>query len=56
MLSKREKIAYGLGDTASNIVFQTVMMFLTYFYTEYFWLGAGLYRLYVPRGADSLMR
>ena len=39
MLSKREKIAYGLGDTASNIVFQTVMMFLTYFYTDIFGLA-----------------
>ncbi len=36
MLSIREKIAYGLGDTASNIVFQTVMLFLTYFYTDIF--------------------
>jgi len=31
MLTKREKIAYGLGDTASNIIFQTVMLFLTFF-------------------------
>ena len=30
----REKIAYGLGDTASNIIFQTVMMFLLLFYTD----------------------
>ncbi|WP_409424759.1 glycoside-pentoside-hexuronide (GPH):cation symporter [Pseudoalteromonas sp. RW-H-Ap-1] len=36
MLSKKEKIAYGLGDTASNIIFQTVMMFLTFFYTDIF--------------------
>ncbi|MDP7593405.1 MAG: glycoside-pentoside-hexuronide (GPH):cation symporter [Litorilituus sp.] len=34
MLSIREKIAYGLGDTASNIIFQTVMMFLLLFYTD----------------------
>jgi glycoside/pentoside/hexuronide:cation symporter, GPH family len=34
MLSVREKVAYGLGDTASNIVFQTVMLFLSYFYTD----------------------
>ncbi len=31
MVSVKEKIAYGLGDTASNIVFQTVMLFLTFF-------------------------
>lgn len=36
MLSVREKVAYGLGDTASNIVFQTVMLFLSYFYTDIF--------------------
>ncbi|MDX1677966.1 glycoside-pentoside-hexuronide (GPH):cation symporter [Arsukibacterium sp.] len=36
MLTKKEKIAYGLGDTASNIVFQTVMLFLTFFYTDIF--------------------
>lgn len=36
MLSVREKIAYGLGDTASNIVFQSVMLFLSFFYTDIF--------------------
>lgn len=36
MLRVKEKIAYGLGDTASNIVFQTVMLFLSYFYTDVF--------------------
>lgn len=36
MLGIREKIAYGLGDTASNFIFQTVMLFLTYFYTDIF--------------------
>ena len=34
MLSIKEKIAYGLGDTASNIIFQTVMMFLLVYYTD----------------------
>ena len=34
MLSVREKVAYGLGDTASNIVFQTVITFLAFFYTD----------------------
>lgn len=34
MISVKEKIAYGLGDTASNIIFQTVMMFLLIFYTD----------------------
>lgn len=34
MLTVKEKIAYGLGDTASNIIFQTVMMFLLIYYTD----------------------
>jgi len=38
-LSFKEKFSYGLGDTASNIVFQSVMMFLTFFYTDIFGLS-----------------
>lgn len=34
MISRREKIAYGFGDTASNLIFQTVMLFLTFYYTD----------------------
>lgn len=34
MIKVREKVAYGLGDTASNIIFQTVMLFLAFFYTD----------------------
>ncbi|MBN2525585.1 MAG: MFS transporter [Deltaproteobacteria bacterium] len=34
MLSRIEKIAYGLGDTATNIVFQTIVLFITFFYTD----------------------
>jgi len=40
MLSRTEKIAYGLGDTASNIIFQTVMLFLAFFYTDIFGISA----------------
>ncbi|MCC2604602.1 glycoside-pentoside-hexuronide (GPH):cation symporter [Planctobacterium marinum] len=36
MVSVKEKVAYGLGDTASNIIFQTVMLFLSFFYTDIF--------------------
>ncbi|NVJ50000.1 MAG: MFS transporter [Gammaproteobacteria bacterium] len=39
-ISILEKIGYGLGDTASNLVFQTVMLFLAYFYTDIFGLSA----------------
>jgi len=35
-----EKIGYGLGDTASNIVFQVVMGFMLYFYTDVFGISA----------------
>ena len=33
-LSLREKIAYGLGDTASNFFFQAFNIFLAYYYTD----------------------
>ncbi|MEI8650740.1 hypothetical protein P4S73_27260 [Paraglaciecola sp. Hal342] len=36
MVSVKEKIAYGLGDTASNIVFQSVIVVLSFFYTDIF--------------------
>lgn len=35
-----EKFAYGLGDTASNFFFQTFNIFLLYYYTDVFGLGA----------------
>ena len=42
MLSIKEKVAYGLGDAASNIVFQTVMLFLAVYYTDVVGLSAGV--------------
>jgi glycoside/pentoside/hexuronide:cation symporter, GPH family len=39
-LPVREKIGYGLGDAASNIFFQTVNMFLLFYYTDVFGLDA----------------
>jgi glycoside/pentoside/hexuronide:cation symporter, GPH family len=39
-LSVTEKIGYGMGDAASNIIFQTVMMFLAFFYTDIFGISA----------------
>lgn len=38
-LPLREKIGYGLGDTASNIFFQFVNIFLLYYYTDVFGLA-----------------
>jgi glycoside/pentoside/hexuronide:cation symporter, GPH family len=40
-LSKIEKLAYGLGDSAANLIFQTQITFLTYFYTDVFGITAG---------------
>ena len=35
-LSVREKVGYGLGDTAANFIFQTMLVFQTFFYTDVF--------------------
>jgi GPH family glycoside/pentoside/hexuronide:cation symporter len=40
-LSIKEKIGYSLGDTASNLFFQTFMTFMPIFYTDIFGLTAG---------------
>lgn len=39
-ISIKEKIGYGLGDTASNLFFQTFMLFLLFFYTDIFGISA----------------
>lgn len=39
-LSFKEKLAYGLGDTASNFFFQVINIFLAYYYTDIFGLPA----------------
>ena len=39
-LSIREKIGYGLGDAASHIVFDNVMFYMMFFYTDIFGLPA----------------
>ncbi|MFA7486409.1 MAG: MFS transporter, partial [Phycisphaerae bacterium] len=33
-LSIVEKVGYSLGDSAANFIFQAVMMFLMFFYTD----------------------
>lgn len=35
-----EKVAYGLGDMASNLFYQTFTLFLLYFYTDVFGISA----------------
>jgi GPH family glycoside/pentoside/hexuronide:cation symporter len=39
-LSFKEKVGYSLGDTASNLFFQTFILFLPIFYTDVFGLPA----------------
>lgn len=38
-LSIQEKIGYSLGDLAANLVFQTLMTYLAYFYTDIYGLS-----------------
>ncbi|MFB0524865.1 MAG: glycoside-pentoside-hexuronide (GPH):cation symporter, partial [Phycisphaerae bacterium] len=39
-LSIKEKVGYSLGDTASNLFFQTFILFITIFYTDVFGISA----------------
>jgi GPH family glycoside/pentoside/hexuronide:cation symporter len=39
-ISIGEKVGYGLGDTAANLVWRTLMVFLPIFYTDVFGLSA----------------
>ena len=39
-LSIQEKIGYGLGDTAANFIFQTMVVFQLSFYTDTYGIGA----------------
>lgn len=40
-LSVREKIGYSLGDLAANLIFQTLVTFLAFFYTDVYRIPAG---------------
>lgn len=39
-LSVREKIGYSLGDLAANLIFQTLVTYLAYYYTDIYGLSA----------------
>ena len=39
-LNIKEKIGFGLGDAASNIVFQMVLLYMLFFYTDVFGISA----------------
>ncbi|HSW05895.1 MFS transporter [Aquabacterium sp.] len=55
-MSVREKLAYGLGDFASNLFWQSISMFLMFFYTDVFGIGAAVAGgiLFVARVADAV--
>lgn len=56
-LSLSEKIAYGLGDTASNFYFQAFNLFLVYYYTDIFGLpsaAVGTLMFVVPIAVAAL--
>lgn len=40
-ISVVEKIGYSLGDLAANLIFQTLMTFLAFFYTDVYKISAG---------------
>ncbi|ALS99885.1 MFS transporter [Lacimicrobium alkaliphilum] len=40
-LSVTEKVGYSLGDLAANLIFQTLMTFLAFFYTDVYKIPAG---------------
>jgi len=52
----REKLAYGLGDFASNLIFATVSTFLMYYYTDIYGLSAVVVGtlLFTARSVDAL--
>jgi GPH family glycoside/pentoside/hexuronide:cation symporter len=56
-LGRFEKIGYGLGDAACNIVFQMSMTFMAYFYTDIFGLGPAAMgtMLLIVRAVTSLL-
>ncbi len=49
-LSIWEKIGYSLGDLAANLIFQTLMTFLAYFYTDVYKIPAGAASLIIFLG------
>jgi GPH family glycoside/pentoside/hexuronide:cation symporter len=55
-ISIKEKIGYGLGDTASNLYFQMFMIYLVFFYTDVFGISAAAVgtMLFVSRFWDAV--
>lgn len=55
-LPLREKLAYGIGDFASNLIFATLSAFLMFYYTDIFGLSAAAVGtlLFVARATDAV--
>ena len=55
-LPLREKLAYGVGDFASNLIFATVSTFLMFYYTDIYGLPAAVVGtlLFVARSVDAV--
>src|ERR1043165_3985173 len=56
-LTVREKLGFGLGDTASNIVYQAVINILLYFYTDVYGIEAAAagFLIFIVRVADAII-
>ncbi len=56
LLKTQEKIAYGLGDLSSNLIFSAVSTFIMYFYTDVVGIGAAVVGtlLFVSRIFDAV--
>lgn len=55
-LSTRQKLAYGSGDLASNLVWGLLVSFLMYYYTDIYGIpaAAAAWLLLVPRALDAV--
>lgn len=56
VLSVKEKIGYGMGDAASHIIFDNVMLYMMFFYTNIFGIPAGFVgtMFLVARALDAI--
>ncbi len=56
VLSVKEKIGYGMGDAASHIIFDNVMLYMMFFYTDIFGIPAGFVgtMFLVARALDAI--
>lgn len=52
IISVKEKIGYGMGDAASHIIFDNVMLYMMFFYTDIFGIPAGFVGLFAYLGAS----